>query len=207
MNVFANDKLLFSILNGQSKSVTIAKLRTLSITTDSIHGTKGKFYLVINKKMAYVDREIKNFTRMKQVECFFTDQCGNRTNPCFNEVITCEVISGRTNQKIMLPSGKTVLLQKVKLRKNGYVCLEYEDNCYIGPIPLFIDESFLLYAPDGTTISCEIEKAFCHATFSPSDHEDVYYMINLTIKLQQNVKVLGHANVLVEGNVVHPCKR
>ncbi|MFJ7977177.1 hypothetical protein ACIQZI_16030 [Peribacillus sp. NPDC096379] len=56
----------------------------------------------------------------KKVECFFIDQCGNETNRCFNEVIECEEVlgvSGRTNRKVILLSGKTMLLQKVNLRK------------------------------------------------------------------------------------------
>ncbi|MGX2958347.1 S-Ena type endospore appendage [Peribacillus sp. JNUCC 23] len=60
INVFVNDKFLFSILNGRSKSVTIAKLQSLSITTDSKQGIKGKFYMVINKKVTYLNGEKKD---------------------------------------------------------------------------------------------------------------------------------------------------
>ncbi|MFJ5623041.1 DUF3992 domain-containing protein [Peribacillus loiseleuriae] len=211
INVFVNDKFLFSVLNGQSKSITIAKLQSLSITTDSKHGIKGKVYMVINKKMAYLDGEKKNIKGNKKVECFFTDQCGNQTNHCFNEIIECEEVlgvSGRTNRNVMLPSGKSMLLQKVKLRIKGYVCIKhYNDNCYIGPLPFFFEESFFLCAPNGTTIACIIENAHCHATLLPSVHEDVHYVINLSIELLQHVKVLGNTNVLIEGNIVDPCKQ
>ncbi|QSX24527.1 DUF3992 domain-containing protein [Priestia megaterium] len=207
INIFVNNKFLFSIPNNKSRSITIDKFQSLSITANSIYDCQGHFFITVNKKIKLSGTEKLNIKGIKKAECFFTDQYDNSINSCSKESIEYKKtmrVSGRKDIEIILPNGKTVLLQKVKLRKKGYLSIElYDDNHCIEPVPFSFEEDFLLCAPTGTVIACTIEKANCYVNLIPKSYEDICFEVEISIDIQQIIEVLAKENILIRGNLIY----
>lgn len=102
------------------------------------------------------------------VECFLSDQWGNRLDPFTDGSILCTEIEqpgGRQNVSVSIPGVPTpVTLQKVKVLKKGFVVVRVTGTkgaCISDPIEWAVAEKFFLCAPAGTSLQCHLTDFEC----------------------------------------------
>ncbi|WP_077624799.1 hypothetical protein [Sediminibacillus massiliensis] len=105
------------------------------------------------------------------VECILTNAEGNPIDPLMEGSISCtESPRGRENVEAVLPDGQIANLQKVRLTNRGYFVIRLEntngDICVSSPQRFTLCEEFLLCAPSGTTLKCEIIDFDCNSCFN-----------------------------------------
>ncbi|RFA33408.1 hypothetical protein CAI16_14775 [Virgibacillus dokdonensis] len=135
-----------------------------------------------------------------QLSCFLSDEFGNPTDN-----LEChEVLSprGRENIQVMLPNGKMVMLQKIKVIKKGFITLQLvnkEEICNLGTVFFQCMDIFILCAPKGTFITCDITNFSCTANMT-----DDCERIDIEISFFQQIKVITEMSIEVEANLCLP---
>lgn len=147
-------------------------------------------------------------------ECILTDENGNPVAPLAPGSISCTEIrqvNGRKNVNVILPTGKTVTLQKVIISKQGYFVVRISntlgESCTSSPQPFSVCEEFLLCAPEGTFLNCEIIGFECNACFvcQPDDAGNPsFQQIDISINICQNIQMVNNVTVVIEANFCQP---
>ncbi|WP_209125412.1 hypothetical protein [Alkalihalobacillus sp. BA299] len=131
--------------------------------------------------------------------CFLSDQAGNRIDFTDPNAITCEEIAQREDVTVTLPSGQTTTLQKVKLIASGFFVVEIRDDnnqvvCVSDPQPFSSrPQHFILCAPQGTTVVCDLSTFSCEATLMCDNSTfvslDVVIDFCLNVQMEAPVKI------------------
>ncbi|WLR51621.1 DUF3992 domain-containing protein [Bacillus tianshenii] len=206
IEVFVNGELLFSLNQGESRSITLCSLRSLEVRcVDEIEKCAGRFTIDLHY-------EVYDFKDVQSVKCILTDKDGNPVNPLDEGAVICEEVSDpedREEVNITLPNQKTATLQKVEVLIRGFIVIETstkngkkKKTC---PIPFHSLETFILCAPKGTSVECEITKFTCKALLIPihSDKAGCKEII-ISITLCQSIQTIAQVKVELEGMVCKP---
>ncbi|WP_078381380.1 BMQ_0737 family morphogenetic spore coat protein [Sutcliffiella halmapala] len=149
------------------------------------------------------------------VECFLSDEKGNKINPLANhhhrhhKGLTCKEIeqpNGRPDVEVTLPDGVEVILQRVKVLVKGYVTIHLVNNKghVVGcsaPIPFATIQTFLLCAPDGTELDC-------HVTFFECDSNLIatpdYAQLDVTLALCLDIQMEADVKFEIDAKISRP---
>jgi len=135
------------------------------------------------------------------IRCFLADEEGNRIDPVVdNNALICQEIiqsNGRQPVKVTLPSGEKVTLQKVKALVKGHVVVQILNGngtvvCQSDAIPFATAQTFILCAPEGTTLDCHISFFECDASLVCTDNFtqlDVSITLCLEVQMEADVKI------------------
>jgi hypothetical protein len=209
MDVIVNGKKMTSLVEGESFCATISDLQSIEVLCHSQSGQlgfcEGELKLVLHFKHKDSCIDLKE---IKKIKCFLSDSCGNRLDPTAPGSIICEELpqeNGRKNIDVMLPNGKSVILQKVNVLKQGFVTVEFfnqkGDICKKCTFPFSEIETFFLCAPPGTTLDCEIISFDCEAHIIPPLDKDAECLeIVISISICQSVQIVGEVKIEVEGD-------
>lgn len=203
--VYINEEYVFSLSNGQSRSITVEQIQSLSIAVPSGDSCEGSFYLALNQKplslaLTGVEEDRDLNINLNDIEYFFTDSCGKEIKQCTEGNGICEVdVNVGSTDNCLLSNGEKAKLQEIVIRKKGYVCIKITNNCFIGPIPFINKESFWMCVPPRTEVTCSITKMFCNVDLIPSNDEKICYFVDLTIGIKQSIEVTGKTNVTLLG--------
>lgn len=146
-------------------------------------------------------------------ECILTDEGGNPVDPLAAGSILCTEKAqrdGRQNVNVTLPTGETVTLQTVIVFKRGYFVIRVSSRrgeCLSSPQPFSICETFLLCAPVGTSLNCDITDFDCNAciTCAPDDFGNPsFQQLNVLINICQNVQIESTSTLEIESNLCQP---
>ncbi|GMB08205.1 S-Ena type endospore appendage [Thermolongibacillus altinsuensis] len=147
---------------------------------------------------------------IERVQCFLSDCEGNSLDPLSPDSIVCEEISDPNNRKnvnITLPNGENITLQKVKILKKGFVVVKLigKEGCpfTLAPIPFVLEETFLLCAPPGTRVECEITDFECNAFVTHLPKDDCK-QIDISINLCQSIMTVANVKLEVEAAECNP---
>jgi hypothetical protein len=144
------------------------------------------------------------------VSCFLTDQRGEPLDPNNHDSITCDEIqgpNGRENIPITLPDGQHVTLQKVRIRKSGFIVVRVTngiEECHSNPIPFSLVESSLLCAPEGTDIICQLKDFQCFA--SVNCQQGLYESLEISLDICQEIQVITDVVIEISSDFCHPRK-
>ncbi|OIJ16939.1 hypothetical protein BKP45_20815 [Anaerobacillus alkalidiazotrophicus] len=203
LDVFINGSLAFSVGKGQTRSQTVAFVRSLEVRCpNGIGFCKGKYSLSIHHKF----EKISLPDPVDSLECYLADPCGNRISPFSPDSIDCIEIpqeNGRRNKKILTPNGDMVTLQKVKLLKKGCIGVEFKRHGQLCKklVPFEFTEDLLLCAPEGTRIECEIIAFDCTAIIQTNDScARIEVFINVCQSIQSEADVI----ISLEGEFCKP---
>lgn len=136
--------------------------------------------------------------------CYLTDQNGILLDPLANNAIICEEVTGanaRENVQILV-DGQEVTLQKVVIRKRGFIVVQTEiENilCTSNPIPFCFFEEVLLCAPEGTIINCDTTAFNCFVNVDIQN--SVFQSLEICLDICQSIKVVANANLTITGQL------
>ncbi|WP_161795167.1 DUF3992 domain-containing protein [Aneurinibacillus migulanus] len=207
LDVIVNKQTSFSLFKGQTRSITVKQLKSLEVICrgGELGFCTGKYHLNINYKIPRIKSK-------PEVRCFLTNQQGIPIAPFKPGAISYEEISQpdeRKNVTSKLPNGKDVSLQKVKVLEKGFVVIEVscEDQIYqTKPIPFTVIETFILYAPSGAVIQCEITDFECDVILIDRTKTKSYPMfeLHIFINLRQNLFTEAPVKLEVDGYICQP---
>lgn len=200
LEVLINDSLLASIERQQSRSFTVSQLRSLKVRCCESNICMGNFSLVLHYPVL-LEGWNKNIEK-NDVCCFLSDQFGNSVKEIHCEELTFN--NQRKDVEVVLPSGETVVLQKVLVRKCGFIVIKLNECEHTNPISFSIEETFLLCAPAGTKVKCEVLEIECNAKATSSDYPDVLLEIEISIDICQRVSVLGNVQLMLDCQLAEP---
>lgn len=144
------------------------------------------------------------------IRCFLTDDEGNRIDQTVdNNALICQEIlqpNGRQPVHVTLPSGDTVTLQKVKALVKGHVVVQVVNAnghvvCESSPIPFATAQTFILCAPEGTTLDCHISFFECDASLICTDN---FSQLDVSITLCLEVQMEAEVKLEVEARYCQP---
>jgi hypothetical protein len=149
------------------------------------------------------------------VECFPTDEDGNPIDPLSPGAILCQEIpqpEGRSSGQFQLPDGTTVILQKVKVLKKGFIVVRVTnpqgESCQTLPIPWAVSEKFFLCAPPGTFLQCEITDFECDANLicrpAASPGTSTFQQLDISINLCQNIQMEALVKLEITADFCQP---
>ncbi|MFT9849461.1 BMQ_0737 family morphogenetic spore coat protein [Aneurinibacillus sp. REN35] len=153
---------------------------------------------------APVDQVVNPMSCLLQASCFLSDENGRPLDPLAKGSIVCGEIlqkDGRKEIPIVLPNGERITLQKVTIRKKGFVVVQITSATTMQrtqPIPFHIVETFLLCVPPKTNIHCEITSFECEVNFWCDTHQNIQ-QFHIALTLCQSVEVEGKVTLMVEG--------
>lgn len=115
------------------------------------------------------------------------------------ESLVCREVmqqGGRPDVTITLPNGEEVTLQRVKVLIKGTLTVQLLNDmgqvvCTSKPIPFAVTQNFLLCAPEGTELDCEVF-ADCEATLITSNDLtllEISVMLCVDIQMEADVKL------------------
>ena len=153
-----------------------------------------------------------SFQDIKKVTCFLSDRGGYPVYPADQDkVICCELTSqkDRTNIRTLTPKGKTVMLQRVDLLKQGFVTVQFlnkkEQVCLQHTFPFSEVETLLLCAPPGTNVNCEWIEADCKVhIIPPTDKCASTIEVVIVLLLCQHIAAEADVKVEVMGITCNP---
>ncbi|MGP4070097.1 hypothetical protein [Halobacillus sp. B29] len=129
------------------------------------------------------------------VRCYLTDAAGSPVDE-----ISCEEQGNREDMSVQLPDGEQVILQRVTIRKQGYVVVEVEDEdtlCVSEPIPFCFFEFVILCAPAGTDVVCNVTDFDCQACVNCLD--GAFESLDINFAICQSIQIV--ADVVVEQEI------
>ena len=131
--------------------------------------------------------------------CFLTNADGVPIEPTSQGAINCQELtnaSGRKDVQVILPSGECTVLQKVTVLKQGYYVVEISNMnnsvCRSTPQLFSVYESFLLCAPEGTTINCSLADFDCNTFIQcglDAEGNPAFQSLEVYLTLCQNVQL------------------
>ncbi|WP_231735262.1 BMQ_0737 family morphogenetic spore coat protein [Gracilibacillus massiliensis] len=150
--------------------------------------------------------------------CFLSDEFGNPLDPFSTESLICEEVKegkGRKNVPVTLPDGQEVQLQKVIIRKSGFIVVKVSDGlntCLSEPISFCKIENVLLCAPEGTEILCKVSDFQCFACINCQG--GFYNSLEVFLDICQDIQVSTDVTVELTSDFCEPrdiidvsCKR
>ncbi|OIJ18551.1 hypothetical protein BKP45_19100 [Anaerobacillus alkalidiazotrophicus] len=149
-----------------------------------------------------------NLCDILSVTCFLTNEDGVSLNPLLPGSIVCQEISqldGRKNVNTSLPNGDPITLQKVKIRKGGFIVLKIigpETFCLSDPIPFNFIETVILCAPDGTELKCNVTDFECDAILNCQD--GLVTSVDLFFDICQSIEMIGGVVIAIDGSFCKP---
>lgn len=195
MKVIVNDKLRFTLSQGEERTLTLPHLKSLEIKC--LGGRNriciGSYVITAQYNITNTNKRYKDCSLL----CYLSDEDGNPV-----ENITCrEVIgsSGRRNIEVTLPNGETTFLQEVYLLKKGFITVQMVSEgviCRSCTIPFHTEEKLLLCAPNGTFLDCKILEFKCNASFT-KDCE----CIEVALTIGQQVQVIADVVIDLEASL------
>ncbi|WP_231735357.1 BMQ_0737 family morphogenetic spore coat protein [Gracilibacillus massiliensis] len=141
------------------------------------------------------------------VSCFLSDESGNRLDPFAPSSHLCEEINNKTRENVTtrLASGEEVELQRVVLRKSGFIVVEVSNNidtCTSAPIPFCQIEEVLLCAPEGVDVRCTITDFTCNAFIHCQNGS--YQSIDILLTICQDIKAIHPATIEINADFCQP---
>ncbi|WP_433750424.1 carboxypeptidase regulatory-like domain-containing protein [Falsibacillus pallidus] len=138
--------------------VTADGYRTREITVTIGEGET----IILPIRLNPVNVNLCQLSNFISLQCRLSDQEGNPIAP---EALNYQEIS-REDINVTLPSGGTVLLQKVRFILTGYIqfiLVTTGSRCVSAPIMFTITETVIVCAPDGTDTDVRIDSLSCKA--------------------------------------------
>ncbi|WP_216828222.1 BMQ_0737 family morphogenetic spore coat protein [Alkalihalobacterium elongatum] len=129
--------------------------------------------------------------------CFLSDSNGNRLDFTDPKAIICEEIGERQDVPVSLPSGQTIMLQRVRIIARGFFVVEIRDNlnrvvCVSDPQQFTSrPQQFILCAPEGTRVVCHLSTFSCNAILrcDNSSFESLFVTIDFCLNVQMEAPV------------------
>jgi len=126
-----------------------------------------------------------------------------------DSIICQEIIQpeGRLNVTVTLPNGDEVTLQKVKVLVKGLAnifILDENDKVICKskkPITFVTAQTFILCAPNGTDVECEVTFSECDASLICTDD---FQQLDVSITLCLDVQVEADVKLEVEAKICKP---
>ncbi|WP_077299567.1 DUF3992 domain-containing protein [Virgibacillus pantothenticus] len=198
MEVIVNGRTVFILTREEEQTMNFSNLRSIEVRCKGNENGLciGKYCLTLHYNLN------KSYFSLGdcQVTCFLSDEFGNPTDSLVCQEITQTI--GRRNIEVTLPNGETVVLQKVKVLKKGFITVQIVNKgkvCNLCIIPFQVVEKLLLYAPLGTFIKCEVTDFECAACFT-----DDCKSLDIEISFCQQVQVMANVKMEVEANLCFP---
>ncbi|HZH61487.1 MAG TPA: hypothetical protein VEY70_18350 [Metabacillus sp.] len=182
----------------------------INVPVQSFRGTSGL------ERLNFTCEEIDEQVQGGQVtaECILTDEDGNPVDPLAPGSILCTEIApfdGRKDVNVILSTGETVTLQKVIVLKKGHFTVRISnrrgESCISSPQPFSVCEEFLLCAPEGTFLKCEITEFECNACFMCIQDDagnQSFQQLDVSINICQNVQIESIVMLEIEANICQP---
>lgn len=215
LDIFVNGKKIDSISKGQSFCATLGDIKLIEVQcrndecnqTDKKSCCCGEFLINIHSL-----NENKFDCDIKELRCFLSDKDGNEIDPYAPHSIECKELLKdfpRQDIKVTLPNGKKVNLQKVTILKSGFITVHFLNSkkivCKECTFPFSEVETFLLCAPPGTEIKCDISDFECNVYQLPlPGKEKDCIKIQLSIQICQSIQVIGEVKVEIIGKICNP---
>jgi hypothetical protein len=142
------------------------------------------------------------------VTCHLATASGQKIDPTNTDALIIEELSqprGRQDVDITLPSGETIVLQRVKVLVKGFVVVEAMDaeGTQVGsePIPFATVQQFFLCAPEGTELDAHISFFDCDADLIITDQ---FQQLDISITLCLEVQMEAKVKLNVEAKIAKP---
>lgn len=139
------------------------------------------------------------------VSCYLADSSGSPLSPFNPSGITCTLLDGREDVETVLPNGQEVTLQKVWIKKTGYIVVQVTNDaeqCVSDPIPFCIVENALLCAPQGTDIICQVRDFQCTACINCQN--GLYQSVEIFLDICLDVQVVADAVIEIPSEPCQP---
>ncbi|WP_226526992.1 hypothetical protein [Metabacillus niabensis] len=147
-------------------------------------------------------------------ECIPTDAAGNPIDPLLPGSIICTEITqpgGRRNVDVILPSGEAATLQEVMTLISGHYVIEISNasgvTCTSSPQSFSVVQRFLLCAPEGTTIKCDISDFECFSCNSCSldgEGNQQFQQLEVSIRICHSLQVERNVTLCINANICQP---
>lgn len=144
------------------------------------------------------------------VSCYLADSLGNPVDPNSpNSVSVTEIIQpqGRQSVVVHLPRDGKITLQKVKVLIRGYIVVTVSDlqgnvTCVSDAIPFATVQTFLLCAPEGTTLASHVSFFECEANLICEN--STFSQLDISILLCLDIQMEAEVKLEVEGRFCKP---
>ncbi|MEK5443684.1 S-Ena type endospore appendage [Fredinandcohnia sp. FSL W7-1320] len=206
MIIGINGKVQHSLNEGECHTFEVEHLKTIEISCDGDEGEfMGLFEIEFNPNL------FLSWLYSSDVKCFLSNQEGILHHSHKLPPITCTEVPqmyGRDSLTLTLPDWNTVVLQKVKVMKVGYVIFHffYNRDCIFTtePIKFIAEDKVLLKAPKHTEVDCEVLEADCQVDEINIGDSGISFEIKLKISLYQKIMSVEEVIVEVEGHFSKP---
>ncbi len=215
ISVFVNGEKQADINEGSSFSASFSHLDSIevqcygnNVKADSCHGEfKIMCHFHPNDNGA-----INSIKDIKDTICFLSDCHGNPIFLNSGCLLTCKELTcsgGRGNVYVNNEHGETILLKRIDLLKQGFVCVQLVNHkgeiCLKCVIPFSEVETVVLCAPEGTEINCEVTDVNCRAHVLPSfRNEKNCIEIAIILSICQSIKSVDEAIIELTGTICTP---
>ena len=182
----------------------------IDVPTQSFRGTAG---------LERLDFSCENITDQTSSgpllsECIPTDAEGNPIDPLSPGSILCTELTqpgGRRNVDVTLSSGETVTLQEVMLLNRGYYVIQISNpsgvTCTSSPQTYSVIQTFILCAPEGTNLTCDISDFQCFSCNSCSLDEEgnqQFQQIDVSITICNSLQVESTVTIELDADICQP---
>ena len=215
LSVFVNGEKQADVNEGSSFSATFTHLDSIevqcnekNVKADSCYGEfKIMFHFHPND-----DCNLNSIKDIKKTICYLSDCHGNPISLNSGCLITCKELTcseDRANVHVNNERGETILLQRVDLLKQGFVCVQFVNHkgeiCLKCIFPFSEVETVILCAPHGTEINCEIIDVDCRAHVIPSFHNNPHCIeIVIILSICQSIKSVEEVIIELKGTICNP---
>ncbi|WP_245747458.1 BMQ_0737 family morphogenetic spore coat protein [Anaerobacillus alkalidiazotrophicus] len=149
-----------------------------------------------------------NLCDILKANCILTNQQGIPIVSLSPGTISCKEIpqkNGRKNVNTTLPNGEVITLQKVFVQKSGLVIIEITGpgtTCRSQPLPFSFIESFILCAPEGTELECNITEFDCIAQLNCQN--GLVTSVDLFFAICQDVEIAADMVISIPEQLCNP---
>ncbi|GAA0305577.1 hypothetical protein GGQ92_002524 [Gracilibacillus halotolerans] len=180
--VIINQRKEHTILKGETLTLSITNLKTLEVRGDGTSNafSIGKYSLTIQYRLSHGYAN----PATGELICYLSDKDGNpvKSLRCMELIQT----PNRKTVKVSVSHNTTTYLQKVQVLLKGFITIRVVENdreFKIDTIPFQVEEDFLLYAPVGSFIKCQISDVQCSVYYT-NKGEKINVMLEFCQQLQ-----------------------
>lgn len=200
MTIIINRQLEYTLSKAEEISISVHNLESIEVrgngsAEDFIF---GKYELTIH----YNIRTGFNCQKESEINCFLSDREGNPIKS-----ISCEEIFQTAGRKIVevTAGNASFFLHKVRVVYTGFITIQLLNKGKkkkICTLPFQVMDDFLIFAPNGTTLKCNIADVNCHAYLS-----DDCKNIHAFISFYQHIQMVENTVIEVEARYIRPRER
>ncbi|MGE7112162.1 S-Ena type endospore appendage [Lysinibacillus sp. NPDC047702] len=215
LSVFVNGEKQAEIFEGGSFSATFKHLESIEVQCNRKNDDEGSCCGDLKIMLHFYPNDECNlnlFKDIKKTKCYLSDCHGNSfLGKC---LVTCKELTcsdKRENIQFVNDLGNIILLKRVDILTEGYVCVEFinqkEELCFKRIFPFSEIETVVICAPDETDIKCEITNVDCRAHIIPSTFNiNTCLEVVIILSICKNIKTIQEVIVELKGKICKPEK-